>query len=121
MLKTIRILEERLQSFKAFASTSALILFIVFLTAISAFYTCLFNNYNTLINIKDIYVESNFEITLINTFKCLLISDNVGDFYIDNTLVEVFKNEDNYTLITNDLLYIIEVKDEKIISYDIKK
>ena len=62
------------------------------------------------------------ESIVIDKFKCLLLQEEeIDDFSVNGNNVNVYKNNNEYTLLFDDLILQLFTKDKMIMSYQLKR
>lgn len=82
----------------------------------------IFNANNVYYNLNKHLDVFKLEANIINYAKCVLLrNEELDDFIIDNTYVDVYNNSNGYDLYFDEYILSIEVYDKQIIDLKLKK
>lgn len=118
MKKTVKDMKDLSPFSKGFISSPSLIVFIMIVSVLSGFNTCLRYKLEIIDNINILSDKILLETKIINHFKCLLIDDRLSDFTVDGIYVEVIADGDVYNLFYNDNRMQLVIDEYRILSVE---
>ena len=104
--------------FKGFISSPSLVVFIMIVSVLSGFNTCLRYKLEIMDNINVLSEKVLTETKIINYFKCLMVNDSLSDFMIDDMYVEIIADGDVYNLFYNDNRIQLVIDEYRILSVE---
>ena len=118
MRRIIKDMKDISLSFKGFISSPSLVVFIMIVSVLSGFNTCLRYKLEIMDNINVLSEKVLTETKIINYFKCLMVNDSLSDFMIDDMYVEIIADGDVYNLFYNDKRIQLVIDEYRILSVE---
>ncbi len=118
MRRIIKDMKDISLSFKGFISSPSLVVFIMIVSVLSGFNTCLRYKLEIMDNINVLSEKVLTETKIINYFKCLMVNDSLSDFMIDDMYVEIIADGDVYNLFYNDNRIQLVIDEYRILSVE---
>ena len=118
MRRIIKDMKDISLSFKGFISSPSLVVFIMIVSVLSGFNTCLRYKLEIMDNINVLSEKILTETKIINYFKCLMVNDSLSDFMIDDMYVEIIADGDVYNLFYNDNRIQLVIDEYRILSVE---
>lgn len=76
---------------------------------------------NTYYELEKYQETFSLEAKILEKFKCLILKEEINDFYIEGNEIKVFKEDDKYYLSFNNQVLEVLVKDKMIFDFKLIK